>query len=184
MVVRPFPDPSILLHPQIPKPLHLMSPRDILGPEWWDKTRKEAYGRYYPYCHACCVDKYEAKYHYWLEGHEMYDIDYTTGRVEFVDVAALCHSCHSFIHQGRLRMLTGIGKISQEQYHSILAHGRKVLAEAGLLSKVPKYVKEGTGHTAKWEDYHMVIHGVRYEQRFKGYEEWRSYWEKHNKEKQ
>jgi len=88
-MIRPFPDPSILLHPQIPKPLHLMAPRVFLGNKWWDNVRRDAYWCHGYYCHACGVDGTGNKSKIGLEAHEMYDIDYVTGRVEFLDAVSI-----------------------------------------------------------------------------------------------
>lgn len=177
--MRPFPDPSILLHPQIPKPLHLLSPRTILGTPWWDVARKEAYVRHEFHCHACGVLKYEATHRQWLEGHEMYDIDYVTGRVEFVEVVALCHFCHNYIHSGRMEHLVSKGKMGLKMYDDITKHGERVLRSAGLpldLDRQLLSLLHSQGVMCGWEDYHLVIDGVRYERRFRSAEEWQEYW--------
>jgi hypothetical protein len=95
--------PEILTHPNIPKPLHGLNPRSILGIEWWDKVRYEAQKRNNFKCFACGIDKYETK-EKWLEGHEYWNIDYKTGKCEVVSIEPLCHKCHNFIHSGRLAM--------------------------------------------------------------------------------
>lgn len=179
MSKRPFPDPSILLHPQIPKPLHLLNPRTILGDGWWQEVRKEAYLRHGFCCHACGVLKYEAKHRQWLEAHEMYDIDYITGKVEFLEVVALCHFCHNFIHQGRLVSLLEKSVISFGFYDSIMNHGDSVLAKAGIPRDAHDQMVDllrDLGKLCAWEDYHLVIDGVDYGQRFKSREEWEQYW--------
>ena len=71
--------PKILAHPNIPKPLHGISPRTIMGDDWWNKTRQEVYKKYDYHCIACGVAKEDAKKHQWLEAHEFWNINYETG---------------------------------------------------------------------------------------------------------
>jgi len=175
---RPFPDPSILLHPQIPKPLHLLNPRTILGQVWWDDARRTAYWLHMYHCHACGIDGNKAAYFPVLEAHEMYSIDYTTGQVEFIDVVALCHACHNFIHQGRMVMITGKGEMEPEKFAAIMEHGTRLLVRSGIVddrtSKLE--VLREQGKLCSWEDYHLVVNGVNHGQRFKSMEEWEEYW--------
>jgi len=180
-MTRPFPDPSILLHPQIPKPLHLLNPRTILGQAWWDENRKKSYLKYLGHefcCHACSILKYDAKFVQWLECHEMYDIDYTTGRVEFVELVALCHSCHNFIHSGRLRALLDKREIGIARFEYIMARGSKLLELSGIVDDRESKFEELRiqGKLCKWEDWHLIIDGVNYGQRFKSYMEWARHW--------
>lgn len=122
--------PEILTHPNIPKPLHGMNPRTIMGKAWWDRERKAVYAAQRHRCLACGIHKKEARYHRWLEAHEFYNIDFEQGRVEFSHLVALCHSCHQFIHSGRLLAVTQKGEMKKSKALEILQHGLMVLQRA------------------------------------------------------
>ena len=166
-------DASILLHPTIPKPLHTVNPRTILGRKWWDIVRNASYEEKDYHCHACGVHKSNAQYKQWLEGHEYYKIDYRSGRVTFDKVVALCHCCHSYIHEGRLQFLLEANKISTSKYTSVLAHGKKVLKLAGHTKFRPDYPTEGA--TAPWRDWYMLVEGKKYFSPFEDYAAWERY---------
>lgn len=159
--------PEVLLHGQIPKPMHGLAPREILGRAWWDKTRRAAYKSTRFHCIACGVYKYNTPEDY-LCGHEVYSIDYLLGRMEYVETIPLCSRCHNFIHSGRLSALRDQGKITESEYMSVLGHGRTVLYEAGLHLSPPY-----SGPTADWEDWRLVIDGVEYPPKFKTFEDWK-----------
>jgi hypothetical protein len=127
-----FPRPYILQNPNVPKPMHGRNPRSILGKEWWDEKRQAAYRRYDYCCWACGIHKRQAAYHHWLEGHEIYTIDYPRGRMELQEIVALCHSCHNFIHSGRMVMRLEAGELEPQKYVEIVNHGWSVLKAAGL----------------------------------------------------
>lgn len=165
---RSFPDPTILLHPQIPKPLHTLNPRNILGDEWWDLERTYAYRKHDFHCHACGMPASGDKYRQWLEAHEMYKIDYKTGAVVFTDIVALCYCCHNFIHKGRMKALLGT-EFTQAKYDYIIKRGNKILKLNQLKAKEQIA-------TCKWKDWHLVIDGRNYGQRFKNIEEWKRYY--------
>ena len=123
--------PGLLLHPQIPKPLHRVNPRSIHGEDWWNTVRQEAYEKNNYCCWACGVPKTKAVYHKWLEAHESYEIDYYKGVMRVDEIVALCHSCHNFIHDGRMKMLLERGEMTQERFDDIMAHGLKILTKFG-----------------------------------------------------
>lgn len=161
--------PEILLCHNIPKPMHGLAPRVILGPVWWEQTRQAAYRSTAYHCVACGVYKYRARFRQWLEAHEVYDIDYLLGRMTFVEVVPLCHCCHNFIHSGRLAALLEEGKISHRKYAVILQLGEQVLREAGL--RLP--FKAHDGPTADWSDWRLVLFDTEYLPRYHSFNEWK-----------
>jgi hypothetical protein len=186
--------PEILLHPNIPKPLHGLAPRTIKGDDWWNKERQKAYSKNNYKCWSCGIDKLQAKYHKWLEAHEIYKINYTIGEVKFIDICALCHSCHNFIHSGRLFSLYQKGEIKYDKIYDILKHGFDILKNTKLeinpfALRVAKEVNEKLHKEyskykiysygiclAKWEDWYMLIDNKKYKGKFKTFEEWEEFY--------
>lgn len=165
-------DASILLHPTIPKPLHTVNPRTILGRKWWDIVRNGSYEEKDFHCHACGVHKSNAQYKQWLEGHEFYSVDYELGQVKFIKVVALCNCCHMYIHDGRLQYLMEANKITTSKRNSIINHGRKVLKLAGHTKFRPDYPVEDL---VAWKDWHMVVEGKKYFSPFEDHAAWEKY---------
>lgn len=160
--------PIILTHPQIPKPLHGVNPRTVLGDAWWELARKSAYERAEFKCECCGVPKHEAKYHQWLEAHEVYDFDYSRGRVTFKYLVALCHSCHQYIHQGRMRMLVSSYKYPQEKYEDIMRHGNALLRKA----KLRPIDYDNVTCKVAWEDWRLIIGADEFPPLHKSYADW------------
>lgn len=177
--------PDILTHPNIPKPLHEVNPRNIMGKDQWDIVRQEVYKSSNYHCVACGVAKAEAKGFRWLEAHEYYHIDYENGRVEIESLQPLCHYCHNFIHSGRLAMIIGKDKTKQEVI-DILEHGFKVLADNKLkafpftlqfaksLGAETYGVKpyETNDSNVSWEDWRLIWDGKEYPPKYATYEDW------------
>lgn len=186
--------PELLLHPNVPKPLHGLAPRVIKGDDWWNEQRQIAYKKNDYKCWACGIEKQNAKYHQWLEAHEIYEIDYSIGEVKFIDVCALCHSCHAFIHSGRLISLYRKREIDYDKINDILMHGFTVLVNAKLkmnsfalavaqevnYQKFSKYLNYGTYRNgicfAKWSDWYMLIDNKKYKGKFKNFNEWKNFY--------
>lgn len=163
-------NPEILCHPNIPKPLHGVAPRVIMGKEWWDENRQRAYKRAGYCCEACGIPKAEAKYHQWLEAHEYYTYDYQKGTVTFSHLVALCHACHNFIHNGRMQMLVQRGEMSQEKYDDIMEHGISVIKEHNLTQKYNN--RHSEPFRAAWKDIKLIFNGTEYGPSTKSFTEW------------
>lgn len=190
-----FPNPKYLTHPNIPKPLHGVNPRSIKGQAWWDIQRQKAYETHDYHCWACGIHKLHAKYHQWLEAHEEYQINYNTGKVLLKDIIALCHSCHNFIHSGRLYALWNSNEWSTDKCIDILNHGFEILESASLepyhgtqyiaylisgasVSGYEFVLSKQNENVARWESWHLELDGKRYYSKFKNINEWKDYYKK------
>lgn len=158
--------PEILLCANIPKPMHGVAPRVVLGKAWWDKTRKAAYASTDYHCIACGVTKAEARSRRWLEAHELYETDYVRGRLKYIEAVPVCHFCHGYVHCGRLKSLLDQGLVHHAKYAAIIQHGDRVLAEAGLV-KPPPY----SGPICELSKWRLVIGRRQYKPLFKDYNE-------------
>jgi hypothetical protein len=142
-----FVRPELLTHPQIPGALAGVNPRTIMGQEWWDDMRKGAYEQNNWHCWACGGYSGDDLYEPWLEAHECYELDYQNRTMTFKEVVALCHSCHCFIHSGRMWAMHTEGRIPEEKLEHILDRGMKILEDAGLkpfiYTKVVQYMLRG-----------------------------------------
>lgn len=120
-------EPKILNCRGIPGTLYGVNPRSIKGNEWWDMERRKAYASTNYRCLACGVDKYLAKYHQWLEAHELFKYNDKKLVCTLERIVPLCHACHNFIHIGRLSMFNNHQKVRE-----VLLHGFKVLKEGNV----------------------------------------------------
>lgn len=164
-------EPELLLAPNIPKPLHGVAPREILGATWWNATRREAQKLTNYHCLACGVPKALARYHQWLEGHEVYEINYELGRAKYLRTVPLCHFCHNSIHDGRLKALLDKGEIHHAKYVAIIQHRDRVLAEAGLSrsAKTDNQLQK----VAEWSKWRLLLFGKKYKPLYRSFDEWR-----------
>ena len=120
-----FQRPELLRHGTIPPPLAGVAPRLIMGQEWWDTIRHQAYVANNMCCYACGSQGL-------LHAHEVYDIDWNKGTSKFLEVVALCEYSHNFIHVGRLMTLFSESKVSKKEFKKTVRHGTEVLRRAGL----------------------------------------------------
>lgn len=191
--------PELLTHPNIPKPLHGTAPRTILGKEWWDEKRKEAYMENNYHCMACGAHKSQDRFHNWLEAHEDYEISYATGKVKLKKIVALCHSCHNFIHSGRLLSLWRKGEVSDVKISYILKRGFRILKTNNLepfhgtcdvycevmdslnndvfhlFDRVQRLkIKQKVEIQQDWSKWHIEIDGVNHYGKFESIEDWKA----------
>lgn len=164
--------PGILLQPNIPKPMHGTAPRVVLGQAWWDLERRAAYLSTSYHCIACGVFRRSPDGRRKLEGHEVYNIDYLLGRMEYVETVPLCTQCHAFIHCGRLEIMRRKGEVTDEEYQATMTHGTSILKRASLTRPAPY-----EGFIADWKDWRLVVNGVEYPPKFRSYEEWFKHFE-------
>lgn len=122
-----FQRPEILNTGGIPSAMYGVNPRSIMGKERWDVLRRRIYTWNNYCCFACGVPRLDAKYHSWLEAHEIYDVDWEEGEMCLREVVALCPACHGYIHIGRLLTVGPLKKVQE-----VLKRGLLVLEEGGL----------------------------------------------------
>lgn len=163
-------NPRILLAPNIPKPLHGIAPRVVLGQAWWDTQRKLAYENAGQKCEACGTTRSQAWPKPWLEAHETYDYDYSHGRLTFVRLVCLCPACHMFIHSGRLNMLLDQGEITEALYERVVEHGLSIIRKARLTRQYEH--RHDSDIDVPWEDWRMVINGKEYGPSSRSYTAW------------
>ena len=171
--------PEVLLCMNVPKPMHGVAPRVVLGSKWWNATRQEAYKSTKYHCIACGVHKDKARSKKWLEGHELYNIDYSKGLMFYVETVPLCHYCHNYIHDGRMLGLMQNGQFSHGKYKAVIEHGDRVLLESGL-SRLSYEDREESvldlalnGKLAEWSKWRLVIGRKKYGPKFKTEYAWR-----------
>lgn len=89
----------LIAMPNIPKPCHLLNPRNLLGASTWNHMRKRAYAMANDTCEICGAKPENLRHRH---GHEVYSIDYEKGTVTFQRVFCICALCHlGCIHTGR-----------------------------------------------------------------------------------
>jgi hypothetical protein len=172
--------PELLTLPNIPKPLHGLNPRTVLGSKWWNVERRKAYQSTNNHCEACGVHKLEQKGRQILEGHEVYFTDYEQGTCTYLRTAPLCPPCHQYIHDGRLLWLLQTGQITHQRYTFIIKRGDGILNEAGLsrpsLRLRDRYVikLQQNGKLARWDTWKLVIGEMEVPTPYKSLEEYQS----------
>lgn len=158
--------PELLLTQPVPAPMHGLAPRVVLGKRWWDAVRFAAYRSTGYCCAACGVKRFGEVWCQWLEGHEVYEIDYLVGRMVYVETVPMCQRCHAFVHPGYLRLRLDEGIITPADYRDVVDHGERVLREARLDRRYPY-----EGPMADWSDWRLVVGDVEYPPLFASAEE-------------
>lgn len=194
-----FRRPELLTHPNIPRPLHGVAPRVVMGRKWWDEKRKHAYEVNDFHCWACGVHKAQALGRSnILEAHEAYSIDWARGIVRLHEIVALCHYCHNFIHSGRLWSLQKRREIPPSQFQAIMQHGFDVVVGAGLspwwgtlmnwlqfcqrlpdwgaFDQVSHLVPESEYVQALWPDWRLIIDGQAFGPKHEDIGAWREHY--------
>lgn len=173
-----FKRPELLLHPNIPKPLHGLAPRTLMSKVAWDAIRRDAYAKNNYCCWACGVhreyDKEKLRFAdesgETLDCHEFYRIYYDKKEMELIEFVALCKQCHAFVHSGRLQGEYDKGRVDEEDCWLVFSHGERVLSNGGLDFKQKEV--DTNEYRDEWKDWCLVLDGKRHYSKWIDYFDW------------
>jgi len=163
-VIKKILQPELLGQANIPKPLHGINPRTIMGDKLWARQRKVIV-QATPYCKAC------GKQTTMLDVHEDYTIDYPKATMKLNSYVPLCKFCHQFIHSGLLAVLIAKKSIPKALGIDILKHGISICREnnvkvfistfelankLGVNTKDVKFWKPAPSYKS-WEDWRLIF---------------------------
>ena len=193
----------LIAMPNIPRPLHGVNPRTILGTSTWNHMRRRCYALANNTCEICGAKPENLRHRH---GHEVYEIDYANGTAKFHRVYCVCAMCHlGCIHTGRALTLWKRGnplyptefllkgaehafKIISEYNHD--NPDKKLRAYATFLDylkhdelKAPmeklireygiKFYKEADG-LCEWKDWKLIIGTQEHTTPYASEKEWRN----------
>lgn len=172
-----FTRPEILLHPNVPKPLHGLAPRTLIARAEWDRIRRETYARNNYHCFACGVyraydtdrKRFDNEWDESLDCHEFYHIDYDKKTVELIEFVALCKNCHAYVHSGRMQSMYEKGQLDDEDCYIIVNHGDRIISRAGLEKKVQVDSKD---YNEEWKEWRLLFNGKEHFSKFLDYWDW------------
>lgn len=191
-------NPEVLTCENVPKALHGVAPRTILGNKWWNEKRQEVYASNDYKCLACDTPKEDA-FRKQLHAHEWYNINYKTGEVTVRDIVPVCPTCHDFIHSGRL-LKTGLieGRYQPSTVKMIMERGCYLLMSNDLkpswstcvnLDEMCFYIEIEKNvvtwvkthypkepEACEWEEWHYLIEGEKHYGQFKSYDDWAAHY--------
>ena len=192
----------LIAMPNIPKPLHGVAPRTVLGTTTWNHMRKFAYTKANDTCEICGEKPEELRRRH---GHEVYEIDYEKGTAKFVRVFCICSLDHlGCIHTGRAItlykqgnplypkefLLEGAEKAFKTIYEYNKDHpGADLRAYVTFLEYLKqdelrgpmeeliekyhiKFYMENTRKMAKWGDWKLIVGNKEYPTPYKDESEW------------
>lgn len=118
---------GLITMPNVPRPLHGLPPRKIMGQTEWDKMRKRCYYNAGYKCEVCGCEPEKGQLH----AHELYTINWTDGTSTFNRCIAICKKDHDFIHSGRLLTLYKQGNplYPKEYVLGVVEKGFKLISE-------------------------------------------------------
>lgn len=173
-----FTRPELLLHPNIPKPLHGVAPRQLLKPKKiWDEWRRWSYAKNNWHCWACGVYRHYDVFNLvfddesgeTLDAHEFYSIDYDKKEVRLIEVVSLCKNCHNYVHSGRLQAMYDKGELDEEDMYIVVSHGYSVLSNAGLK---PSFAQDENDYKQEWSEWKLLFNGEEFRSKFIDYYDW------------
>ena len=189
---------ELITMPNVPRPLHGLPPRKIMGQANWDRMRKRCYYDAGYKCEVCGCEPPKGQLH----AHELYTIDYMDGTSTFSRCIAICKQDHDFIHSGRLVTLYKSGNplYPKEYLLSVVEKGFKLIHDANkkynanlkayatfleylkvpsLCMEMEKLIKKYNiefyaepKHIAKWADWRLVWRGKEYHTPYHNEAEW------------
>ena len=198
----------LITMPNIPKPLHALPPRNIMGKTAWDKARKLCYWKANYKCEICGEEPSKGNLH----AHELYSIDYLDGSSTFRRCIAICKQDHDFIHSGRLITLFKEGnmlypksyvlKVAEKGFALIRKYNDEHPDDEPLRAfdtfldylRVPELATEMVAlirkydikfykspkRPARWDKWRLVWNGKEYKTPYKNHEEWLAAMQKQN----
>ena len=117
----------LITMPNVPRPLHGLPPRKLMGDTTWNRVRKRCYYDAGYKCEICGEEPPKGQLH----AHELYTYDFAEGTGTFERCIAVCKKCHDFIHSGRLVTMFKNGNMLYPKSYllTVVEKGFKIISE-------------------------------------------------------